>query len=63
MIQTNITIININTINMFNVERDAPKVPLNNLKTFEIFSSKINSIAIPITKHQIVNKQIPHAKN
>ena len=62
-IQTNITIIKINTINIINIEKNAPKVPLYNVKTFETFSSKINSFAIPITQYQIVNKKVPHTKN
>ena len=58
-IQTNITIIKINTVNIVNIERNAPNVPLYNLKT----SSKIYSIAIPTTQHKILNNQIPHTKN
>ena len=57
IIQSNITIIKINTINIINIERNPPKVLLYNLKTLKF------SPAIPITQHQIVNKHIPHTKN
>ena len=40
MIQTNITIIKINTINIINTEKNAPKVPLYNLKTLKFSLAK-----------------------
>ena len=39
-IQTNITIITINTINIINIKRNAPKVPLYNLKTLTFSPTK-----------------------
>ena len=39
-IQTNITIIKINTINFINIEKNAPKVPLYNVKTLELSPAK-----------------------
>ena len=35
-IQINITIIKINTINIINIEKNAPKVPLYNVKTLKL---------------------------
>ena len=35
-IQTNITIIKISTINVINIEKNAPKFPLYNLKTLKL---------------------------
>ena len=40
MIQTNMTIIKINTINIVNIERNAPNVPLYNLKTLKFSPAK-----------------------
>ena len=39
-IQINITIIKINTINIINIEKNAPKVPLYNLKTLKFSLAK-----------------------
>ena len=39
-IQTNITIIKINTINIINIEKNAPKVPLYNVKTVKLSPAK-----------------------
>ena len=39
-IQTNITIIKINTINIINIEKNAPKVPLYNVKTLKLSPAK-----------------------
>ena len=39
-IQTNITIIKINTINIINIEKNAPKVPLHNMKTLKLSPAK-----------------------
>ena len=39
-IQTNITIIKINTINIITIERNAPKVPPYNLKTLKFSPAK-----------------------
>ena len=39
-IQTNITIIKINTINFINIEKNAPKVPLYNVKTLKLSPAK-----------------------
>ena len=61
-IQTNITIIKINTINIINIEK-CTKSPSLQPENFETLSSKISSIAIPITQYQIFNKKIPHTKN
>ena len=60
-IQTNITVIIINTINIINTEKNAP--PSLSRENLETFYDNINSIAIPITKYQIVNKKVPHTKN
>ena len=43
-IQNNITIIKINTINIVNIERNAPNVPLYNLKTLKF--SPVKSILL-----------------
>ena len=40
MIQTNITIIRISTINIIKTERNEPKVPFYNLKTLKLFPAK-----------------------
>ena len=39
-IQTNITFIKINTINIINIEKNAPKVPLYNVKTLKLSPAK-----------------------
>ena len=39
-IQTNITIIKINTFNIINIEKNAPKVPLYNVKTLKLSPAK-----------------------
>ena len=39
-IQTNITIIKINTINIINIEKNVPKVPLYNVKTLKLSPAK-----------------------
>ena len=39
-IQTNITIIEISTINIINIEKNAPKVPLYNVKTLKLSPAK-----------------------
>ena len=39
-IQINITFIKINTINIINIEKNAPKVPLYNLKTLKFSPAK-----------------------
>ena len=39
-IQINITFIKINTINIINIEKNAPKVPLYNLKTLKFSLAK-----------------------
>ena len=39
-IQTNITIIKISTINIINIEKNAPKFPLYNLKTLKLSPAK-----------------------
>ena len=39
-IQTNITIIKINTINIINIEKNAPKVSLYNVKTLKLSPAK-----------------------
>ena len=40
MIQTNITIIKISTINIIKTERNEPKVSFYNLKTLKLFPAK-----------------------
>ena len=39
-IQTNITVIKINTINIINIEKNAPKFPLYNVKTLKLSPAK-----------------------
>ena len=43
-IQINITFIKINTINIINIEKNAPKVPLYNVKTLKL--SPVKSILL-----------------
>ena len=55
-IQTNITIIKINTINIINIEKNVPKVPLYNVKTLKLSPAKSILLQFLINAKLLIKK-------
>ena len=55
-IQTNITIIKINTINIINIEKNEPKVPLYNVKTLKLSPAKSILLQFLINAKLLIKK-------
>ena len=61
-IQTNITIIKINTINFINIEKNAPKVPLYNVKTLKLSPAKSILLQFLSSNTKMLIKKFPVQK-
>ena len=62
-IQTNITIIKINTINIINIEKNVPKVPLYNVKTLKLSPAKSILLQFLSSNTKMLIKKFPVQKN